>query len=92
MSVLTGFEKTRDIHGTQPIIFEQYLSLIRIFAVFYFPQVFATFIYLRTCEREKLWNSFVIKKTNRYNTSFIIKMLLFAFMQEVACFTSTIII
>ncbi len=43
-------------------MFEQYLSLIRIFAVFYFPQVFATFIYLRTCEREKLWNSYLLSK------------------------------
>lgn len=39
------------------MMFEQYLSLIRIFAVICsqaFPQVFATFTYLRTYEREKL--------------------------------------
>lgn len=100
MSVLTGFEKTRDIHGTQPMMFEQYFSLIKIFAVILsqaFPQVFATFIYLRTYEREKLCVGIHIcyQKTNHlwiHNTSFIIKMLLFAFMQEVTCFTSTIII
>ncbi len=71
------------------MMFEQYFSLIKIFAVILsqaFPHVFATFIYLCTYEREKLCVGIHIcyQKTNRlwiHNTSCIIKMLLFAFMQ-----------
>ncbi len=99
MSVLTGFDKTRDIHGTQPMMFEQYFSLIKIFAVI-LSQAFPQCLQLSsicTYEREKLCVGIHIcyQKKSFVNTQYklIIKMLLFAFMQEVvACFTSTIII